>query len=314
MYVHGAPNSEMPRRTIYIHDELDLAIRNHRGEINLSNVCAEALRAELSARESIGTLEGLLSRIFTNEAPLERRVRHRFKLRRVIAGQGKDLSPRETVSIWTSIFLNESLFEGLRVAMGGGTQMWDVARRLEPRNLGLNVWALGFGHVDHETPHVHPNALVTLLAMMYGSRTRPRLVGVPGFPQAWSWQAGYPEHGKGVRRLIMGSCSPFDADSPFAKVLGEEMTDYLAEENVIGDFLGVFIAPGGKALEPFTPSLPISHITRTELQQFARRDDTIVLLAAAGGHKVKLIRQVLALGLCNTMITDEATADALLTR
>ena len=92
------------------------------------------------------------------------------------------------------------------------------------------------------------------------------------------------------------------------------MTDFLVEEHVIGDYLGVFIAPDGKILEPFTPSIPISHVTRAELQQFARRDDTIVLLAAAGGHKVKLIRHVLQLGLCNTLITDEATAQALLVR
>ena len=306
----------MPRKTIYLPDELDLAIRTHPGEINISKVCAEALRAELTAREGIRTsMEGLLSQIFRNEGPLETRLKHRFKLRRVIAPPGGDEgAPRETVSLWTSIFLNEMFFDGLRVAMAGGTQMWDVARRLEPRNLGLNVWALGFGHVDQETPHVHPNALVTLLAMMYGSRTKPRLVGAPGFPQAWSWQARYPEEGKGVRRLIMGSCATFDADSPYAKVLGDEMTDYLVEENVIGDFLGVFIAPEGKALEPFTPSLPISHITRSELQEFARRDDTIVLLAAAGGHKVKLMRQILQLGLCNSVITDDVTASALLAR
>jgi DNA-binding transcriptional regulator LsrR (DeoR family) len=303
----------VPRKTIYIPDELDIAMRNHRGEINISKVCAEALSAELSARGSIRSMEGLLAQIFRNEEPLERKLKHRFKLRRVIAPRSEQETPRETVAFWTSIFLNEMFFEGLRVAMGGGTQMWDVARRLEPRSLGMNIWALGFGHVDHETPHVHPNALVTLLAMMYGSRTKTRLVGAPGFAQAWSYQSRYPEQGKGVRRLIMGSCATFDADSPFAKVLQDEMTDFLVEEHVIGDFLGVFIAPEGKALEPFTPSLPISHITRSELQDFARRDDTIVLLAAAGGHKVKLIRQILQLGLCNTVITDEATAEALLT-
>ena len=61
----------MPRKTIYIPDELDLAIRNHPGEINVSQVCAEALRAELSARESIHSVEGLLLQIFRNEKPLE---------------------------------------------------------------------------------------------------------------------------------------------------------------------------------------------------------------------------------------------------
>jgi DNA-binding transcriptional regulator LsrR (DeoR family) len=150
--------------------------------------------------------------------------------------------------------------------------------------------------------------------MEFGSRTRARLVGAPGFPQMWSWQARYPHADNNVRRLIIGSCAMFDADSPYARVLGDEMTDFLVEEHVMGDYLGVFIAPDGKILEPFTPSVPISHITRSELQDFARRDDTVVLLAAAGGHKLKLIRHILELGLCNTLITDEATATSLLGR
>jgi DNA-binding transcriptional regulator LsrR (DeoR family) len=45
---------------------------------------------------------------------------------------------------------------------------------------------------------------------------------------------------------------------------------------------------------------------------FAKRDDALVLLAAAGGAKVKLIRQVLEAGLCNALITDDTTARALL--
>jgi hypothetical protein len=41
------------------------------------------------------------------------------------------------------------------------------------------------------------------------------------------------------------------------------------------------------------------------------RDDAIVLLVAAGPGKVKLIRQVIELGLCNALITDDTTANAL---
>jgi hypothetical protein len=39
-----------------------------------------------------------------------------------------------------------------------------------------------------------------------------------------------------------------------------------------------------------------------------RREDTMVLLAAGGRHKVRLIRQVLEAGLCNALITDADTA------
>ena len=95
-------------------------------------------------------------------------------------------------------------------------------------------------------------------------------------------------------------------------MLGKEMTDFLMEEHVMGDFLGVFIKPDGSVVEPYAPSMTVSHITSADLSAFSKRDDAIVLLAAAGGTKVKLIRQVLEAGLCNTLITDDKTAAALL--
>jgi DNA-binding transcriptional regulator LsrR (DeoR family) len=104
----------------------------------------------------------------------------------------------------------------------------------------------------------------------------------------------------------------FDAESPYAQVLGKEMTDFLAEEHVMGDFLGVFIKADGTIVEPYAPSMTVSHITSADLSAFSKRDDAIVLLAAAGGAKVKLIRQVIEAGLCNAVITDDKTAKALL--
>lgn len=46
----------------------------------------------------------------------------------------------------------------------------------------------------------------------------------------------------------------FDAESPYARLLGREMTDFLMEQHVMGDFLGVFIAPDGRLIEPYAPS------------------------------------------------------------
>jgi DNA-binding transcriptional regulator LsrR (DeoR family) len=37
----------------------------------------------------------------------------------------------------------------------------------------------------------------------------------------------------------------------------------------------------------------------------------MVVLTAAGGHKARLIRQILALGLCNAVVIDEQTAAVL---
>ena len=110
----------------------------------------------------------------------------------------------------------------------------------------------------------------------------------------------------------MGSCAPFDAESPYAQLLGKEMTDFLMGENVVGDFLGVFITADGRLIEPYSPQMTVSHIPSSDLRELAKRDDTIVLLAAGGGHKVRLIRLVLEAGLCNSMITDGDTSYELL--
>jgi hypothetical protein len=80
------------------------------------------------------------------------------------------------------------------------------------------------------------------------------------------------------------------------------------EENVTGDFLGVFFTPDGRIIEPYAPSMTVSHISSADLRELSRREDTIVLLAAGGKHKVRLIRQVLEAKLCNALITDADTA------
>jgi DNA-binding transcriptional regulator LsrR (DeoR family) len=311
MCVQRAPDWDMPRLTIYVPDELDLALRTFPGEMNVSQVCAAALRAELSARGSIQSLEGLATAISATPSVIEDELRARFGLRSALVGHEGDAKASDTIGFWASEFLDSAFYEGLKVAMGGGTQMWEIARRLQPRNLGIAVQALGFGHVDPELPHVHPNALVTLLAMLYGSRTRPGLVGAATFARDWKYPANYPPGEANVRRIIIGSCSTFDADSPYARLLGKEMTDFLVEEHVMGDFLGVFIAGDGRILEPWAPSMTVSHVTSTDLQRFAKRDDAMVLLAAGGPHKVKFIRTVLEMGFCNAFITDHLTAEAL---
>ena len=304
----------MPRLNIYVPDDLDLAIRQYPGEINISRVCAEALRAELAARETQRT-DGPFPLLHREMIPLEMEVcglseglRHAW-----IAWSGEPERQRQAIGMHASAFLEESLMDGQQVAIGGGAQMWEIARRLERRNLGVTIWALGFGDVDREAPHLHPNALATLFGMRYGSRSAPKLVGTTsGFKEAWVYPALHPDVRRDVQRCIIGSCSMFDPDSPYARVLGKEMTDFLMEEHVMGDFLGLFITPDGRIVAPYAPTMTASFIPGADLEQLAKRDDTLVILAAAGEHKLKLIWTLLDLSLCNVLVTDELTAEALL--
>lgn len=304
----------MPRLNIYIPDDLDLALRNFPGEINVSRVCAAALRAQLHAKEDPRIASSMFFSLFDKPNWIEDIVLQRYRgLTWVVAAdvlfEGEDLA--SAVAEATSHFLDRTLFEGCALGLGGGAHMWDVVRRLERRNLGMNLWAIGYGHVDPELPHLHPNALVTLLSILYAPRSRAHLVGAEKLDRAWHLPTLYPKTQQNVRRYLVGSCSMFDAESAHARMLGKEMTDFLVEQRVMGDFLGVFITPDGKLVEPYAPSMTVSHVPSTDLRELAKRDDTIVLLSATGRHKMKLVRAVIEAGLCNALITDHQTACAL---
>jgi len=303
----------MGRVNIYLPDHLAEELRRYRTVINVSEVCAAALRAELSARTTSRSAAGLFQSPFTEFSPLDHQLARRFRLHRVVIDSPRSDAPdpNETVSELASQFLDRMLFEGAQLGVGGGTQMWSVVRRLKPRNLRIALSAIGVGHVDHMAPHVHANVLVTVLSLLYAPRSTTTLVGASDFAAAWSLDAG---HAKDIQRVIIGSCAPFSAGSRYAKLLGRETTELLVEEGALGDFLGVFLSPEGRSIEPYPPTSTVSHISGADLRAHAKRPDTIVALAAAGEGKVDLIRRVLAAEWCNTLITDEPTARALLRR
>lgn len=301
----------MPRLNIYIPDDLDLALRNYPGEMNISKVCAAALRAQLAAKEDPRIASSMFFSFFDKPSWIEQIVLQRYRWLTWVAApdvifEGED--PSDIAAEVTSQFLDRTFFEGCVLGIGGGAQIWDIVRRLERRNLGMNLWAIGYGHVDKELPHLHPNSIVTLLSILYAPRSEPHLVGAERLDRAWHFPTLFPKDQRSVKRYLIGSCSMFDADSPYARLLGEEMTDFLTEENVMGDFLGVFIAPDGRLIEPYAPGMTVSHVPSTDLRELAKRDDTIVLLSASGRHKAKLIRAVIEARLCNALITDLETA------
>ena len=304
----------MPRVNIYIPVDLEMDIRTSPHEINISRVCTAAIRAELAARNNERDTASLFRPFIPVRQRVELGLMSRYKLKDAVSCDLHGETPRDVVSKRTAELLDRTLADGVDVAFGGGLQIWSIIRSLTPRNLALNMWALGFGHVDHAIPHAHANALVTLLSLLYAPRSTAHLVGAPHFKRCWHYPVLYPPGEPRVRRIVIGSCAPFDAESPYAQLLGKDITDFLMEENVVGDFLGVFVTADGKLIEPYAPQMTVSHIPSSDLQGLSRRDDTIVLLVAAGMHKLRLTRSVLVAGLCNALITDAETAYALVAR
>jgi DNA-binding transcriptional regulator LsrR (DeoR family) len=304
----------MPRLNIYIPDDLDLALRNFPGEINISRVCAAALRAQLTAKTEDRSAGMLFHSLFDKPNWIEQIVLQKYPgLLWMIAPEPmfEGEEPWGIVAEATSSFLNRTFVEGCQVGVGGGLHMWDVIRRLEQRNIGMDLWALGCGQVDAELPHIHANALVTWLSVLYTPRSRAHVVGAEKLDRAWHWPTLYPNDQHNVKRYVVGSCGMFDADSAYARLLGKEITDFLVADHVMGDFLGVFLTPDGRPVEPYPRGSVVSHIQAADLRELAKRRDTIVLLSTVGRHKLKLIRAIIEAGLCNALITDFETACAL---
>ncbi len=84
---------------------------------------------------------------------------------------------------------------------------------------------------------------------------------------------------------------------------GDVTMDELRALGAVGDVLGVVIDADGH---------PIAHPINERVIGIDLGPIPNVILAAGGPHKVSVVRAVLKRGVVNTLVTDEATARALL--
>src|SRR5262249_23525159 len=151
--------------------------------------------------------------------------------------------------------------------------------------------------------HAHANTLATMLWLLFSPRASARLVGAnpeeildPSLPLE-----SYPKY------FVVGSCAPFEADCPLARLLGNESSSLLLSRGASADFLYNFFDKSGR---PVAVSLPgdQSILSAGCLSSLCKRPDTRVLLVAGGREKMGAIRSTLEAKLCNVLVTDIATA------
>src|SRR5207249_1664627 len=212
-----------------------------RRRVNLSEICARALRSELEAAESHRSAQALFSAL-RSPSTLERTLAVRYKLSEVVV---PEITPdttdvRAALGNAAATYLNRYLCDDSLLAIGGGRQMWCVVKNLTPRQVSVRITGLGIRQNDPQVLHAHANTLTTLLWLLY--------------------------------------CF-FDKDGRLAPA----------------------------------PPLPHQSILPADLlQRLSLRADTRVILVAGGLEKLKIIKFVLTLGMCNVLITDPATTRRLL--
>ncbi len=221
-------------------------------------------------------------------------VQHEAGLRDALGGVAAD-------------YLSQKLGAGAVLAIAGGRQSWCIVEHLDPRPLEISLVALGYRHNDPRVLHAHANTLTTLLWLLFSPRAVARLIGrdpqeilSPALPVQ-------PE----PRYFVVASCAPFSAGGPLASLLGEETTSTLLAKGATCDFAYNFFDKHGRLVSVAIPG-DQSILSAGCLSSLSRRQDARVVLVAGGRQKVGAMRRVLEAKLCNTLVTDTATARELI--
>jgi len=299
----------MARLNVSIPGDLAPLVSKWRRKINLSDICAKALRAELTAVEAHRSAAALLARIHRPATALERRLARRYGLAavRVAAGAGEDAHGlREALGMETARYLEQTLSAGAVLAIAGGRQTWCTVQHLGPRPLAANLVALGYRQNDPHLLTAHANTLTTLLWLLFSPQAAAHLVGsdpAPSFDLARPL-APSPQY------FVVASCAPFSAGCPLATLLGEEASAMLRAKGAACDFAYNFFDKRGRLVDVRIPG-DRSILSARRLASLSQRPDARVVLVAAGREKWRAMRFALEARLCNTLITDTATAHEL---
>jgi DNA-binding transcriptional regulator LsrR (DeoR family) len=304
----GKSLRQMARVNISIPADLAPLVSKWRRKINLSEICAGALRSELQAVESHRSARPLL-RALRKKSPLEQQVAERFNLREAWVSSDApedEGSVREVLGELAADYLDRNLSDGCVLAIGGGRQSWCVVEHMRPRQIDVDVVALGYRQADPHLLNVHPNTLVTILWILFSPRARAWLVG--------NQPADIFDLGSQPRRsrsyFVVGSCSSFNRESGLARLIGPGDTKTLLSQEVTGDFLYNFFDSKGQIVD-FGFSAEQSTLSASELRYLSGRDDSRVVLVGGGKEKAATIKKTLEAGLCNVLVTETAMAQAL---
>lgn len=300
----------MARLNVSLPDDLYALATKWRGTVNLSEICTRALREELDAVET-GRFAVRLSSMLHTPTLLESTLAGQYGLLETVVCLETGIGPnhREELGEAAARYLDRSLTDGAVLAFAGGRQMWNVVRNLAPRNVRADITAIGIEQSDPQALHTHPNTLLTLLWLLYGPRSKAHLVGAHHFRTIWN----LPADGEAVPRyVVMASCGRFSSESPFANLLGGNVTRTLTDNDVSADFAYVFFRNDGQVINSITfPHKHVSVFSGDQLKRLSERSDARVILVAGGVEKVDVVLWVLQNRLCNVLVTDVLTAKAL---
>lgn len=300
----------MARLNVSIPDDLAPLVSKWRRKINLSEICTQALRYELTAVEAHRSPAALLSKLHRPFNALEGAVKQRYGLagvRIATDGETDERGVRETLGAAAAEYLSETLSTGAVLAIAGGRQSWCIVQHLSPRPLAIRIVALGYHQNDPNLLNVHANTLTTLLWLLFSPQAEACLVG--GDPE--QILNAEPPVRQEPKYFVVASCAPFDINGPLARLLGEAAGSTLQRHGATCDFAYNFFDKRGRLVDVSVPG-DQSILSAGCLASLSKRPDARVVLVAAGPQKLRAMRLTLEAKLCNMLVTDAATARALI--
>lgn len=299
----------MGRLNVSIPADLAPLVSKWRRRINLSEICSDALRAELLGIESHRSPRPLVATL-RQPTDLEAGLAAQYGLLDVIVDpqpHSGDRHLRQALGRLAAEYLNQRLSDGSVLAIAGGRQSWCVVESMGPRNIEVAIQALGYRQNDPQVLNAHPNTLTTLLWLLFSPRATARLVGSD--PRE-VLDIALPVHAQ-PKYFVIGSGAPFARDCPLARLLTSKATEALLAAGVRGDVLYNFFDATGHPIDAPVQTEQ-SVLSRQTLSALSARPDSRIVVVAGGSEKAELIRRAMEAKLCNVLVTDAPTARQLL--
>lgn len=303
------------RRTVYLNDNVVKLIRSNSGVgINYSDLLARAVRDLLTAADAAKT-KASLTKSSQQPSNLERKLKSNFGLVAAITCEtdaDDDETRRQALGEKAAEFVDQHLIDEAHLSVAGGRQVWAVVQNLAPRNLRVQVSAMGLASTNSRVFALHPSTHATVAWLRYNRDSQAFLVGAEEFNSLFQ-KLQKRSDSERRRIFVIASCAPLDEDHTFRDLIGgEDGVSELRASKAIGDFGYIFLDEEGKSLPlPARAVKARSLLDDHYLHELARRDDAYVICVAGGKRKWQIIAKVLRAGLCNVLVTDTETAQFL---
>lgn len=260
----------------------------------------------------------------SQEYDLEDKLINRFNLKdAVVVIADEDVNLKREIGKGAAQYFDRTVREGMRVGISGGQTLYHMIEFLPRKKRQIEIYPVFAGGRSALVGFIDPNILVTLLWEKSENASSAYGLCVPPYETDVEKEKEFFLNRPALRRVYermqsldigftgIGSVTPNSLLVRFAEQVGSSL-EHLIEKGAVGDISHVVYNKNGEEVESLIGKANIG-VQIENLKEMAS-DASKQLVAVAGGKdKIQSIYIALKYRLADTIITDNNTADALLT-